>query len=278
MKVVIPCGGRGTRLMEETGRRPKPMVEIGGRPILWHIMKFYAHYGFKDFVLCLGYKGDVIRDYFLNYHAMRNDFTVNLGFRKGIIFHGNRDEEDWNVTLADTGLDTLTADRIYRVRKYVGEEPFMVTYCDGITDLNLQALLAFHREQGRLATLTGVRGHSRFGVLQDDGNGKVSGFKEKPQVGERINAGFFVFEPEVFEYLENAQCMLEQGPLSALSEDNQLSVYPHDGFWSCMDTYRDSMRLNELWYEERAPWAVWKNGVPLRSLADHSKKGSADCS
>ena len=259
MKVVILCGGKGTRLREETEYRPKPMVEIGGRPILWHIMKLYAHYGFKDFVLCLGYKGEVIKEYFLNYHAMGKDFTLNLGFRKGIVFHGNHDEEDWNVTLADTGLETLTAERICRVRRYLGDEPFMVTYGDGVADLNVRSLLRFHNAQGRLATLTGIREASRFGVIQTNGNGRVKGFKEKPQVQERINAGFFVFEPEVFDHLEGQHGMLEQ-ILPVLADAGELSIYSHDGFWHCMDTYRDFQKLNEMW-EKQPSWKVWEKGM-----------------
>lgn len=257
MKVVILCGGKGTRLREETEYRPKPMVEIGGRPIVWHIMKLYAHHGVRDFILCLGYKGEVIKEYFLNYHAMNNDFTVNLGSRTRIQFHGQHTEEEWNVMLADTGLETLTSERVYRVRGYVGDEPFMVTYGDGVTDLDVKALVRFHKEQGRLATLTSVRDVSRFGVVQTDGKGLVTGFKEKPQIQERINVGFFVFEPGVFDYLKDQACMLEQGPLPALAEAGQLSIYPHEGFWHCMDTYRDFMKLSELWEKGGAPWAVW---------------------
>lgn len=258
MKVVILCGGQGTRLREETEYRPKPMVEVGGRPILWHIMKLYAHYGHTDFILCLGYKGSLIKEHFLNYHATQNDFTVNLGSRTQIQFHGNHAEEDWNVTLSDTGLETLTAERIYRIRDYVGDEPFMVTYGDGVSDLDVKDLLRFHREQGRLATLTGVRDVSRFGVVQTDGGGRVTGFKEKPEIQDRINAGFFVFEPGIFDYLEGQHCMLEQGPLPNLAEIGQLSIYPHDGFWHCMDTYRDFLKLNELWDQGSAPWVVWE--------------------
>lgn len=258
MKVVILCGGQGTRLHEETEYLPKPMVEIGGRPIIWHIMKLYAHYGFKDFILCLGYKGEVIKEYFLNYHTMSNDFTINLGFRKGIIFHGTQDEENWNVTLADTGQETLTSKRIYLIKKYINNEPFMLTYGDGIADLNVEALIRFHRDKGRLATFTGVKEASRFGIVQTDRKGDVIGFKEKPQVHERINAGFFVFQPNLFNYLEKQECMLEH-ILSNLAANNQLSVYPHDGFWHCMDTYRDFLKLNELWnFGYDAPWKVWK--------------------
>ena len=257
MKVLILCGGKGTRLREETSYRPKPMVEIGGRPILWHIMKMYAHYGHKDFVLCAGYKADVIKEYFLNYQAMQKDFTIDLGSQNRIQFHGNHPEEDWTVTLADTGLHTQTAERIYKARQYVGDGPFMVTYGDGVTDLELKALVAFHCKKGRLATLTGVRAISRFGVVEANADMRVVGFKEKPQVKERINAGFFIFEPDAMAYFEGQTGMLEDGPLPALCEAGQLSIFPHDGFWQCMDTYRDFTQLNSQWDEERAPWAVW---------------------
>lgn len=258
MKVVILCGGKGTRLREETGYRPKPMVEIGDRPVLWHIMKLYAHYGFKDFILCLGYKGEVIKEYFLNYHTMNKDFTINLGFRKGIMFHGNHDEEDWNVTLADTGAEALTTERINRVRHHIGSEPFMLTYGDGVADLDIGSLVRFHRSQGRLATLTGVRDASRFGVVQSNGNGQVTKFKEKPNVQERINTGFFVLEPGVFDTFQGQTGMLEQS-LPLLAEANQLSMFPHDGFWHCMDTHRDYLKLNQLWDQGDAPWEVWED-------------------
>lgn len=259
MKVVILCGGKGTRLREETEYRPKPMIEIGGRPILWHIMKVYAYHGFKDFVLCLGYKGHMIREYFLHYRAMCSDFTINLGSRSEIQFHGAHDEEEWNVTLVDTGLETLTAERVSHVRMYVEGQTFLVTYGDGISNINFRALVEFHRRQGRLATLTGVRDVSRFGVLQTDGDSRVVGFKEKPQIQDYINAGFFVFEPEVFGYLEGQACMLEQGPLPRLAADRQLSIYQHNGFWHCMDTYRDYLHLTELWDSGQAPWMVGKH-------------------
>jgi glucose-1-phosphate cytidylyltransferase len=258
MKVVIVCGGKGTRLREETEYRPKPMVEIGGFPIMWHIMKMYSHYGYRDFILCLGYLDHVVREYFLNYHAMRNDFTINLGSRTQMTFHGSHEEEDWNVTLADTGLETLTAERVHRVRPYVGDGPFMVSYGDGVADLNVEALVAHHRDQGRDATLTGVRDVSRFGVIQESPDGLVEGFKEKPQVQERINAGFFIFEPQVWDRLSGCQGMLEE-VLPGLADDQALSIYPHDGFWQCMDTYRDCIKLNEMWQRGDSPWKIWQD-------------------
>jgi len=256
MKVVILCGGKGTRLREETEYRPKPMVGIGGRPILWHIMKTYARCGYKDFVLCLGYKGDVIKDFFLNYHAMSKDFTINLGDRKQIEFHGNHEEEDWNVTLVDTGQETLTMERICRVRDHIGEDPFMVTYGDGVADIDIDDLVGFHRASGGLATLTGIRDISRFGMIETDSAAKVVGFKEKPQVQEQINVGYFVFEPSVFDYIGEVDSMLEESLLPALASASQLSMYHHEGFWHCMDTYRDYTKLNELWDRGNAPWKV----------------------
>ena len=257
MKVVILCGGQGTRLREETAYRPKPMVEIGGRPILWHIMKLYAFYGYKEFVLCLGYKGDVIKEYFLNYHAMQNDFTVDLGSNTGIQFHGRHEEDDWKVTLVDTGADTLTAERIYQVRNHLDDDAFMVTYGDGIADLDVASLLAYHKSQGGIATLSGYQDVSRFGVVEANHMGWVTGFKEKPQVQEQINVGFFVFEPEIFKYLAGQATMLEK-VLPQVAEDQKLAIYAHTGFWHCMDTYRDFLSLNEMWQAGNAPWAVWQ--------------------
>jgi glucose-1-phosphate cytidylyltransferase len=256
VKVAILCGGQGTRLREETEYRPKPMVEIGGRPILWHIMKGYAHHGHNEFVLCLGYRGSMIKEYFLDYQAMQNDFTVDLGSQESIQFHGKHAEDNWRVTCADTGPETLTAERIHRVLPYLGDEPFLATYGDGVADIDVEALLEFHKAQGRLATLTGVRDASRFGVVEDDGKGHITGFKEKPQVQERINAGFLVFEPGIRRYLEGRHCMLEK-VLPVLAEEGELSIFHHDGFWQCMDTYRDFQNLNKLWAAGRAPWVVW---------------------
>jgi glucose-1-phosphate cytidylyltransferase len=231
------------------------MVDIGGTPILMHVMKHYARFGYTDFVLCLGFRGTNIKDYFLNYREMNSDTTINL--KSGSIEYHDRakEAESWNVTLADTGLETMTAERVYRIKNYVGDEPFMVTYGDGVGNVDLDALLRFHQKTGRLATLTGVRPLSRWGVVETDGQGGVTGFLEKPQVKDRINAGFFVFEPGVFGYLEGARGMMVDETLPALAADGQLSMYSHDGFWDCMDTYRDFLRLNELWETGNAPWA-----------------------
>lgn len=256
MEVVILCGGRGTRMEHETEFRPKPMVPIGGKPILWHIMKIYAAYGHKDFILCLGYKGEVIKRYFLDYEAMNRDFTVTLGARHRIEFHDGHDEEDFRVTLADTGLETPTGGRIKRVERYVHGETFFVTYGDGVADIDLDVLLRYHREKGRIATVTGVRPFSRFGVVEIGEDGLVRSFREKPQVDGLVSGGFFVFERAVFEYLDE-QSVLEREPLERLAADGQLAIYPHPGFWHCMDTRTDRQRLEELWARGEAPWKVW---------------------
>jgi glucose-1-phosphate cytidylyltransferase len=256
MKVVILAGGLGTRLREETEYRPKPMVRIGGRPILWHIMKIYAHYGYNDFVICLGYKGEMIRDYFLNYETQNRDFTVTLGSGKVEVL-GNHTEDGWQVTLAETDEKTMTGGRLKRVEKYVGRSSFMATYGDGVADIDIESLLGFHRRQGKLATVTAVRPSSRYGELGIE-DGKVTLFREKPQVNEGwINGGFFVFEPEVFSLIEGDNDALETGLLSQLVERKQLAVYQHEGFWQCMDTYREMQQLEEIWDRGRAPWRVW---------------------
>ncbi len=246
-------------MREETEYRPKPMVDVGGRPILWHIMKLYAHYGFREFVLCLGYKGDMIKDYFLNYEAMNSDFTLCLGDKQEITYHGAHDEQDFRVTLADTGLETMTGARVKRVEKYVSDDTFMVTYGDGLSNLNIAALLNFHRAHGRLATMTTVHPVSRFGVLDLDTEGRVVNFAEKPQTGNWANCGFFVFNRDVFDYLSaDPSCILERAPLERLVQEGQLMAYRHTGFFYAMDTYREYMQLNEFWKSGNAPWAVWK--------------------
>lgn len=258
MKVVILCGGLGTRLREETEYRPKPMVEIGGRPILWHIMKSYAHWGFREFVLCLGYRGKMIKEYFLNYEAMTNDLTIALGKQNRITYHEAHGEQDFQVTLAETGLTTMTGGRIKRVEKYVDGDIFMVTYGDGVADVDFQALVDFHKRHGRVATVTTVRPMSRFGVLDLDAAGKVINFAEKPQVDGWVNAGYMVFQRRVFDYLDGDECVLEHEPLERLAREDQLMAYRHDGFFYAMDTYREYKYLNELWDKGNAPWKVWK--------------------
>jgi glucose-1-phosphate cytidylyltransferase len=258
MQTLILCGGMGTRLREETEYRPKPMVEIGGRPILWHIMKCYAAHGFTDFVLCLGYKGETIKEYFLNYEAMNNDFTVELGKPNAVGYYDAHGENGWRVTLADTGLQTMTGARIKRASRYVSGERFMVTYGDGVADVDLRGLVAFHEQAKALVTVTGVHPSSRFGELLVEGN-RVEQFSEKPQTHKGlINGGFFVFERKALEYLsDDADCVLEREPLERLAQAGQLAVYQHAGFWQCMDTYRDYQHLNHLWESGGAEWKQW---------------------
>ena len=254
MKVAILCGGMGTRLREETEVRPKPMVEVGGRPILWHIMKIYARYGYEDFVLCLGYKGDAIRDYFINYELRNRDVSVTLGTGELRVHDGDHGEAGWKVTLAETGDNTMTGGRLLRAARHLDAARFMVTYGDGVADIDIAALMAFHERQGKLGTVTAVRPSSRFGELAIE-NGLVRTFKEKPQVHEGwINGGFFVFEPGVLEHLGGTGDSLEQGLLMKLSEMGQLAVYQHPGFWQCMDTYREMQILNEMCRQDRAVW------------------------
>lgn len=259
MKIVILCGGKGTRLREETEYRPKPMVDIGGHPILWHIMKIYAHHGFKDFVMCLGYKGNMIKEYFLNYEAMRKDFTIQLGQQRRIDYHnGNVDEEDFSVTLAETGLETMTGARIALIEKYIDGDTFMVTYGDGVADVDLTALLKFHHAHGRIATMTTVRPSSRFGKIQMQADGKVTEFVEKPRLEDYISGGFFVFNRKIFEYLSTDEsCVLETTPLERLTADGQLMGYQHDGFFFAMDTYKEQKQLDHMWNTGNAPWKVW---------------------
>jgi glucose-1-phosphate cytidylyltransferase len=255
MKVVILAGGFGTRLAEETDRIPKPMVEIGGRPILWHIMKHYAHYGFKEFFIALGYKGEVIKRYFLDYYLINSNLTINLS--NGDVQVHNKQGEDWIVHLVDTGLHTLTGGRVKRLEPWLKDETFMVTYGDGVSDIDLQDLLRFHRSHGKLATVTAVRPPARFGGLIFDGD-LVAEFTEKPQIGEGwINGGFMVFEPGVFDYLEGDHTSLEADALERLAADRQLVAYRHDGFWQCMDTLRDVRLLESLWQSGKPPWKVW---------------------
>lgn len=255
MKVVLFCGGRGTRLREETEYKPKPMVEIGGRPILWHIMKIYSSYGFHDFILCLGYKQEHIREYFLNYEYMNNDFTIHLDSRKKILHHSQH-QEAWSVTLVDTGLETPKGERLKAIEPYIQGEPFMVTYGDGVADINIKTLVDYHRAQGKVATFTGVHPISRFATVRLDKKNRVMSWKEKRMIEEYVNAGFFVFEPEVFKYLKKAE-ELEEGPMEKLTRAGKVTMYRHEGFWQCMDTYRDYLFLEGLWEQGKAPWKIW---------------------
>jgi glucose-1-phosphate cytidylyltransferase len=256
MKVVILAGGLGSRLAEETEVKPKPMVEVGGRPILWHIMKHYAHFDLKEFFIALGYKSEIIKRYFLDYCSLSGSMTINL--TSGDVQMRNRECEDWLVHLMDTGMQTLTGGRVRRLQPWLADGTFMVTYGDGVSDIDLQDLLRFHRAHGRIATVTAVRPPARFGGLIFDGDSMVTAFTEKPQIGEGwINGGYLVFEPQVFDYLAGDQSSLEADALERLAADNQLAAYQHGQFWQCMDTLRDKILLETLWREQRAPWKVW---------------------
>jgi glucose-1-phosphate cytidylyltransferase len=256
MKVLILAGGIGSRLSEETTLKPKPMVEIGGRPILWHIMKIYSHYGFNDFVILCGYKGYMIKSYFANYYRHMADMTVDIA-NNSIEYHKNH-AEPWKVTLIDTGMETMTGGRIKRVQEYVGNEPFMLTYGDGVANINLDELLQFHRNHGKTITMTSVQPEGRFGALVINNEYKVTDFKEKhPTGGAWINAGFFVCNPDVFNYLENDQTIFEREPLEKMAKDGELFSFKHTGFWKPMDMLRDKNELEAMWNSNHAPWKLW---------------------
>lgn len=256
MKVAILAGGFGTRLAEETEIKPKPMVEIGGKPILWHIMNIYSSFGFKNFLIALGYKGEVIKKYMVDYCSLCSDLTVDM--KNGEVKQNQRTNIDWTVRLIDTGLKTQTGGRIKRLAPYIGNETFMLTWGDGVSDIDLSALIAFHKSHGRLATMTAVRPPARYGHIElEDKAVKV--FSEKPQTGEGwINGAFFVLEPEVFDYIKNDETVWEKEPLEKLSKDGQLMAYQHESFWQCMDTLREKYILEELWKTGNAPWKVWE--------------------
>jgi len=255
MKVLILAGGYGTRLSEETEIRPKPMIEIGGKPILWHIMKIYSHYGFNDFVILLGYKGYYIKEYFANYYLHQSDITFDMSTGERLI-HTNS-SEPWKVTLIDTGLDTMTGGRIKRAKSYIEDKAFMLTYGDGVSDINISKLVEFHKKQKTSATMTAIQPAGRFGALYIESN-IVHEFVEKPAGdGSWINGGFMVCEPEVLDLLESDETVFEKSPLQTLANTGQLSAYKHTGFWQCMDTLRDKVYLNDLWEANRAPWKLW---------------------
>ncbi len=258
MKVVILAGGRGTRLSEETYLKPKPMAEIGERPLLWHIMKGYSHYGFKDFVICLGYKGYLIKEYFFNYFLHQADVTIDMKNNKMEVHH--KKAEPWKVTLVDTGLNTMTGGRIKRVQEYIGKNPFMLTYGDGVADVDIKKLAAFHRKSGGLATMTAVQNLGRFGAIEMKASGAIRSFKEKPRGdGAWINGGFFVLQPGIFNYIKDGDSTIwERGPLEALAARDKLAAYKHTGFWKCMDTLRDKTELENLWQTGKAPWKIWE--------------------
>jgi glucose-1-phosphate cytidylyltransferase len=260
MKVVILCGGRGTRLREETEFRPKPMLPIGNRPILWHIMKTYAHYGHKEFILCLGYKGDMIRDYFRNYLWNTCDTTLGLGIEAEPKFHTRHGEEDWTVTLADTGENSMTAYRVKLIEKYLGEDQaFLLTYGDGVGNIDINASIEFHKKSGQICAMTAVHPPGRFGELGLDDDGRVHGFNEKPQAeGGYINGGYMVCSRRIFGYLpDDPQIMLEQDPMRKMTGEGQLAAFRHEGFWQPMDTFQEFTLLNNLWEKGNAPWKVW---------------------
>jgi glucose-1-phosphate cytidylyltransferase len=260
MRVVVLAGGMGTRLSEETELKPKPMVEIGGRPILWHIMKIYSHHAFKEFVVALGYKGEVIKRFFVDYALINSSFTVQTG--SGDVMRRGGSRDDWTVHLMDTGLMTNTGGRMKRVRDLLSRETFMMTYGDGVANVNIQELVAFHRKHGKLATVTAVRPPARFGGLDlshDSSDCRVQTFTEKPQIGEGwINGGFFVLEPKVLDYIDHDDTSWQHEPLERLAREGQLMAYRHEGFWQCMDTVRDVHLLQTLWGSGKAPWKVWE--------------------
>lgn len=257
MKVVIFCGGEGTRLKEETEFKPKPLVKIGDMPILWHIMKIYSHYGHKEFILPLGYKGEMIKDFFVNFNWRVNDFTLNLK-TKEIENHKNHNDENWKIHFVDTGLKSKTSLRLYNVRELLeGEEMFMLTYGDGIADIDISKLVEFHKNKGKLVTISGINVMSKFGVLDVGEDSLAKKFKEKPQADGIINGGFMVFDKKVLEHLTNENTMIVKSLLPMLAEKGEIAVYRHEGFWDCMDTYRDYLALNKMWSEGNTPWVVW---------------------
>ena len=257
MKVVILAGGYGTRISEESHLKPKPMIEIGEKPILWHIMKYYSQFGYNEFIICLGYKQYVVKEFFADYFLHTSDVTFDLA-NNTMKIHNNY-SEPWKVTLIDTGLNTMTGGRVKRIRDYVGDEPFMLTYGDGLSNIDLTALEKFHRSHGKIATISAVNIGQRFGVLDLEENGKINSFREKnDDDGSLINGGYMVMNPGVFDYIEGDETVFEQEPLRNLAKDGELMAYRHDGFWQCMDTQREKMQLEELWQSGRAPWKIWK--------------------
>jgi len=257
MKVIILCGGLGTRLREETEFRPKPMIPIGGgQPILWHIMKYYSCFGLREFVLCLGYRGEVIKEYFRNYHWHKRDITVCLGDEGIQTTHGSHDEEDWKVTLLDTGQETMTGGRVKRALEYVDEDTFLLTYGDGVINSDIGASIAIHRERNALVTLTAVRPPSRFGELEIDAD-MIRSFREKPTGDTYINGGYFVCDRKIGDLIDDDETVFEREPLEGAAASNSLAAFRHEGFWQCMDTYRETVMLNDMWDNNKAPWKIW---------------------
>ncbi|MBR7016460.1 MAG: glucose-1-phosphate cytidylyltransferase [Lachnospiraceae bacterium] len=258
MKTVILAGGFGTRISEESHLKPKPMIEVGEKPILWHIMKLYSHYGFNEFIVCCGYKQHVIKEWFADYYLHNSDITFDFTRGENNMIVHNHELEPWKVTLIDTGLKTMTGGRVKRVQKYIGNETFFLTYGDGVSDVNIPELLDFHKKSGRMATLTSVQPAGRFGTLEMDETGGISNFREKKQEdGGWINGGFMVFEPGIFDLIEGDDTVLERYPLAEAARRGQLNGYRHNGFWQCMDTLREKNMLEELWASGKAPWKLW---------------------
>jgi glucose-1-phosphate cytidylyltransferase len=258
MKTVILAGGYGTRISEESLSRPKPMIELNGQPVLWHIMKSYSYYGFHDFIICAGYKQQVIKEYFANYYLYRSDITFDFTSENAMTIHNNV-AEPWKVTIVDTGLDTLTGGRIKRIRDYIGQETFLLTYGDGVCDVNIREVVQYHKKQGKLATLTAIQPGGRFGTLEISPDGRIERFAEKDQeAGGWINGGYMALEPQVFDYIANDQTTFEREPLERLSREGNLAAYKYHGFWQCMDTMKDKMYLEGLLTEGKAPWMVWE--------------------
>lgn len=258
MKVVILAGGFGTRISEESHLKPKPMIEVGGMPILWHIMKIYSHYGFNDFVICGGYKQHIIKEYFADYYLHRSDITFDFSNNNQMIVHNNI-SEPWKVTIVDTGLNTMTGGRIKRIKHFLEDEPFCLTYGDGVADVNIGELVAFHKEQDKIATMTAIQPEGRFGILEIDGT-QINAFREKDKEDSGwVNGGFMVLNPEILDYIHDDTTILEREPLEKVASLGQLSAFKHHGFWQCMDTLRDKEKLEKLWQENKAPWKVWKD-------------------
>ena len=256
MKAVLLAGGFGTRMKEETEFRPKPMVEIGGKPVLWHIMKVLAQQGIKDFVICTGYKSEFIKTYFANYGSANLDFTIKLGDQSSIVYHGSHDEFEWTVTVVDTGLETMTGGRIKRAQKFIGKEPFLCTYGDGIADVDIRSLIEFHEAHGKIASLTTTQLSSRFGVVDIDETGAVIQFREKPKVNDWVNIGYFIFNNQIFDFLDS-NSVLEEEPLRSLASKSEIGAFQHHGFWQPMDTQREYQILNDMWNKGQAPWKSW---------------------
>lgn len=260
MKVVILAGGYGTRISEESHLRPKPMIEIGEKPILWHIMKIYSHYGYNDFIICCGYKHYVIKEWFADYYLHNSDIMFDFTEDNKLTVLNTSAVEPWKVTLVDTGLNTMTGGRVKRIRKYVGNEPFMLTYGDGVADINIAELVKFHQNHGKIATITTVNVGQRFGVIEMDDSDTIKAFREKSDSdGSVINGGFMVFQPEIFNFIDDDTTVFERKPLESMAKLGELKAYKHDGFWHCMDTQRDKMHLEELWASNKAPWKIWNN-------------------